>query len=475
MSVIALMIAQNVGIQDFGMCLPSRYLPIEVLAEKRNIEVAKLKLGLGLEEMAVCDKLEDVPYMAAKAIEDLVHAQLSKGVVGSSNEFFSQVDRIYLGTESAIDAAKPSITYALDILQKTFDCSFEHIDFLDMTFACIGGTDALHQCLDYVRLRPTRKCIVVAADKAIYDSNTGGEYTQGAGAVAFLVSASPELISFSGEVGVAVSHDFDFYKPKRYFEKSAIIQSLMSRLDMDISVLPEQKLAALIDTDTVLKAGTLEGWAADFWDLPGAFIPVQREEPVYDGQFSNACFEQRVSQALGDFLRKNNVDVLPETAHWIFHLPYAYQGRRMAVRIWWEQVVSQNASMRSALLTQLGDCDTTDEAAYGAWLKQLAKTDAYRNFVKESIAPTDAVSSKVGNLYTASIFMALLSGMAFSDGDLTEKQALFFAYGSGSKSKVFLGNYAKLVPREEIARRIHQHLERRVAIDYAEYERLRRK
>jgi 3-hydroxy-3-methylglutaryl CoA synthase len=61
--------AQNIGIQDFGLSLPKRYLPIEVLAEKRNIEVAKLKLGLGLEEMAVCDKSEDVPFMAAKAIE----------------------------------------------------------------------------------------------------------------------------------------------------------------------------------------------------------------------------------------------------------------------------------------------------------------------------------------------------------------------------------------------------------------------
>jgi hydroxymethylglutaryl-CoA synthase len=316
-----------------------------------------------------------------------------------------------LGTESAIDAAKPSITYALHLLQKTFDCSFEHIDFLDMTFACIGGTDALHQCLDYVRLRPTRKCIVVAADKAIYDSNTGGEYTQGAGAVAFLVSTTPDLISFSGEVGVAVSHDFDFYKPKLYYEKSEIIKTLFSRLGLDSESIPEEKLAALLETDTLLKKGSLEGWADDFWDLPGALVPVQREEPVYDGQFSNACFEQRVAQALGDFLRKNNLEALPETAQWIFHLPYAYQGRRMAVRMWWEQVASRNALVKSALISQLGDFDSTDEAAYGVWLKQIAKTDAYRDFVRASIAPTDAVSSKVGNLYTASIFMALLSGM----------------------------------------------------------------
>jgi hypothetical protein len=51
---------------------------------------------------------------------------------------------------------------------------------------------------------------------------------------------------------------------------------------------------------------------------------------------------------LGDFLRKNNLEALPETAQWIFHLPYAYQGRRMAVRMWWEQVASRNALVKTA-------------------------------------------------------------------------------------------------------------------------------
>jgi len=469
------MIAQNVGIQDFGMCLPSRYLPIETLAEKRNIEVAKLKLGLGLEEMAVCDKSEDVPYLAAKAIEDLVHAQLSNGLVGSADDFFSRIDRIYLGTESAIDAAKPSITYALDLLQKTFDCSFEHIDFLDMTFACIGGTDALHQCLDYVRLRPSRKCIVVAADKAIYDSNTGGEYTQGAGAVAFLVSSTPDLMSFDGEVGVAVQHDFDFYKPKRYFSKAEIINTLFERLALDKKAIPNDKIEELFKTDTILKKGALEGWAVDFWDLPGGFVPVQREEPVYDGQFSNSCFEQRVSKAFGDFLRKNNIERLPEIAQWIFHLPYAFQGRRMAVRMWWEHVARFESAVSEQIISEFGNPDDKNEENYLLWLKQVAKSNAYKKFVSERIAPTDAVSSKVGNLYTASVFMALLSGISQSPIELYGKLGLFLAYGSGSKSKVFVGKYEKGAVAEKVAKRIEGHLAQRRPIDYDEYENLRRK
>lgn len=469
------MIAQKVGIQDFGICLPSRYLPIEILAEKRNIEVAKLKLGLGLEEMAVCDKSEDVPFMAAKAIEDLVFAQLSNGSAENAHDFFSQIDRIYLGTESAIDAAKPSITYALDLLQKSFDCSFEHIDFLDMTFACIGGTDALHQCMDYVKLRPTRKCIVVAADKAIYDSNTGGEYTQGAGAVAFLVSSTPDLMSFDGEVGVAVQHDFDFYKPKRYFSKEEIVNSLFERLAMDKESIPEDKISKLLNTDTILKKGTLEGWAVDFWDLPGGFVPIQREEPVYDGQFSNSCFEQRVSKAFGDFLRKNKIERLPEIAQWIFHLPYAYQGRRMAVRMWWEHVARFESTVSEHVVAEFGHPEENNEENYLFWLKQVAKSKEYKKFVSERIAPTDAVSSKVGNLYTASVFMALLSGIANSNAELLGKRGLFLAYGSGSKSKVFMGTYEKGAMAENIAKRIEAHLGQRRPIDYSEYENLRRK
>ncbi len=39
------------------------------------------------------------------------------------------------------------------------------------------------------------------------------------------------------------------------------------------------KYDQLLEANRVLKKETLEGWVEDFWDLPGSFIPVLRENP----------------------------------------------------------------------------------------------------------------------------------------------------------------------------------------------------
>jgi 3-hydroxy-3-methylglutaryl CoA synthase len=40
------------------------------------------------------------------------------------------------------------------------------------TFACIGGVDAMQNCIDYVTLNQTKKAIVVTTDLAKYDLNS---------------------------------------------------------------------------------------------------------------------------------------------------------------------------------------------------------------------------------------------------------------------------------------------------------------
>ncbi|WP_374958913.1 hydroxymethylglutaryl-CoA synthase, partial [Gilvibacter sp.] len=72
----------------------------------------------------------------------------------------------------------------------------------------------------------------------------------------------------------------------------------------------------------------------------------------------------------------------------------------------------------------------------------VAKSSLYTKFVSDHIEITERASSVIGNMYTASIFMALVSLLmhAQEDGiDLTGKSLGFIAYGSGSKSKVFQG------------------------------------
>ncbi|MDK7260552.1 hydroxymethylglutaryl-CoA synthase, partial [Gardnerella vaginalis] len=61
--------------------------------------------------------------------------------------------------------------------------------------ACYGATAALQIACDYVRLRPERKVLVVASDIARYGLATGGEPTQGAGAIAMLISKNPSVLA----------------------------------------------------------------------------------------------------------------------------------------------------------------------------------------------------------------------------------------------------------------------------------------
>ena len=62
-------------------------------------------------------------------------------------------------------------------------------------------------------------------------------------------------------------------------------------------------------------------------------------------------------------------------------------------------------------------------------------------FINEKIEPSQRASSEVGNMYTASIFMALLSAMQVSydqNENLEDQEIGFLAYGSGSKAIVFV-------------------------------------
>ena len=61
-----------------------------------------------------------------------------------------EISRIYLGTESALDAAKPTATYAMQMVEKELEKEFgarcfKNCDVVDMTFACVGAVDAFAQ------------------------------------------------------------------------------------------------------------------------------------------------------------------------------------------------------------------------------------------------------------------------------------------------------------------------------------------
>jgi len=181
------------GISDFSLSIPSCYISIEDFAKQKNIEYPKLKFGLGLDKMSVLDADEDIITLAADALIDL----LSK----NPQINFTNLKRLYVGTESQIDGSKPVASYVLGISNQYFRSqglpAIEECDVTDQVFACIGAVDALENCLLWLKQNPNDYAIVIATDKAKYNFNSTGEYTQGAGAVAMLLSSEPSLLAIS--------------------------------------------------------------------------------------------------------------------------------------------------------------------------------------------------------------------------------------------------------------------------------------
>ena len=422
------------GIDAIDYYVPKIALKISSLAEERNIIPAKLEKGLGLKFMSLPDVNEDTASMAANALLHLIDNNKIDPIT---------IGRIYMGTESALDASKPTATYALAPVEKILATSygercFKNCDVLDMTFACIGAVDALENCLDWVRCNPIRKAIIIASDTAKYELESPGEYTQGAGAVAMLIGSNPSIISFKSYIGISMKHVSDFFKPRRKLDNTFLKTKNTSTQDLTNS--NKEKLELYF------------------------------EEPVFDGQYSNECYQNRITEALDHFKTQEEIDFIEDWNHLLFHLPYSFQGRRMMVDIWINWMKEKN--IINVLESEIGSLESME---FKDWRKAASKSVLYRTFVESKIEDGEIASGYIGNMYTASIFMSLISLLYSSyekDKNITGNNVGFLSYGSGSKSKIFEGRIADNWRSKISGLEVFKKLEERKLIDFDTYEKL---
>lgn len=398
----------KIGIDDMALEIPSLVLPIRDLAEARGIEPDKLKYGLGLEEMSVCDVNEDVVSLAAGAVLRLLNQ--------NPDIKPEQIGRLYVGTESSIDGSKPIGSYVHQLVNEQFSKTSNvlvHTDVIDMTFACIGAVDAMHNSIYYLQSNPEKVAIIVATDIANYDLGSSGEYTQGAGAVALLLKLDPRLISINEQWGVAMKSEHDFFKPIRLKQ------------------------------------------------IGGKTVQLHDEKPIFDGQFSNQTYEKRIAEA---WQHHKNDKGLVDYDRLVFHLPYAYHGRRIITKLFIDELAKRHKL--DSICTEYGlnkeDAD---------FVKLFSKTPFYKDWLKEKITSGEHLSSHMGNLYTASIFLSLISTLSSTLS--IDEDYLFFAYGSGSKAKVFTGRVCSTA-KSVVSKWSHtKQLNARKTISFSEYEELR--
>ena len=417
----------KIGIDAIAFDVAKIHLPIKELAKARNIDSEKLEKGLGLLKMTLPDVHQDVVVFGANALTKLV-------LENKIN--LNEIARIYVGTESAIDSSKPISSYLVSLMEQKFgENILSECDVVDFTFACIGGVDALQNCIDFVRLNPTKKAIVVTTDFAKYDLNSTGEYTQGAGALAMLVASKPKIIAFQNYWATSTKGVFDFFKPYRTVSKQEITGNQDNK-----------------------------PWFDNF----ESEIEIHKNQPVFDGQYSNQCYIDRTREAYFAFkkLKDTTKAVYDSWDSIIMHLPYSFQGRRMLTEIYVLDAENKIIKGNESVLE------------YQNKLKEVSKSKEYQNFVTQKLQAAEVASSLVGNLYTGSIFMALLSTLTHfyhTNRLVFDNTFGFLAYGSGSKAKVFEGkiqdNWKFAVGKVQFFEALDNSLE----INFETYEKLHKK
>ena len=186
----------KIGIDKIGFFTPHLYVDMEKLAEARNIDPAKFTIGIGQSQMAVPPITQDTVTMAANAALQIL-----------DEDDKQSVDFVIFGTETGVDHSKSAAVYihALEIQPQARS--------IEVKQACFGATAAIQMAKGHIALHPESKVLVLASDIARYGLNTAGESTQGAGAVAMLISANPRILVLEDDNSMLTDDIMDFWRP----------------------------------------------------------------------------------------------------------------------------------------------------------------------------------------------------------------------------------------------------------------------
>lgn len=202
------------GIEALGLAVPPFTLPLTALAAARGVEPAKFTEGLGLGSMAVAPPHEDTVTLAVRAARDAL-----QGIDPNS------IGLLIVGTETAVDHSKPVAAFVHGLLGLPSACrSFE------TKHACFGATAGLMNALDWIRAGSAngKKALIIASDIARYGLGSSGEPTQGAGAVALLISTENLLVAFEERISGSFTKDVaDFWRPLD--SKDALVDGQLSQ------------------------------------------------------------------------------------------------------------------------------------------------------------------------------------------------------------------------------------------------------
>ncbi|HFH9838043.1 TPA: hydroxymethylglutaryl-CoA synthase [Streptococcus suis] len=344
----------NIGIDKIGFAAPDYVLDLADLAQARNVDPNKFKIGLLQSEMAVAPITQDIVTLGAQAAEAIL-----------TDDDKQSIDMVIVGTESSVDQSKATAVSIHGLLGiQPFARSIE------MKEACYGATAGLSLAKSHIAQFPNSKVLVIASDIAKYGVASGGEATQGAGAVAMLVTADPRILVLNNDNVCQTRDIYDFWRPN--YDKY----------------------------------------------------------PRVDGRFSTEQYTDCLTTTF-DYYQQKTSKSLEEFAAMCLHIPFSKQGLK--------------------------------------GLQAIAQDESTLNRLTERFQEAIVYNKVVGNIYTGSIFLSLLSLLENSRALEAGDQILFYSYGSGAVCEIFSGQLVEGY-RNHLQENRLEILNQRTKLSLEEYE-----
>ncbi|MFC4373840.1 hydroxymethylglutaryl-CoA synthase [Nocardia halotolerans] len=199
-----------VGIHDLSFATTHYALDHAVLAERLGVDRDKFYLGIGQEKMSVAAADEDIVTIAAAAAAPILERH------GTDN-----IRTVLLATETGVDQSKAAALYLHSLVGLP-----NAARVVELKQACYGGTAGLQFAAGLIARDPAQRVLVIAADIAKYELDSPGEPTQGAAAVAMLISADPAILRLDTPSGLYSADIMDFWRPN--YRTAAIVDGKTS-------------------------------------------------------------------------------------------------------------------------------------------------------------------------------------------------------------------------------------------------------
>lgn len=346
----------RIGIDRMAFATTNDYLDLVELAKERGVDPNKFTIGIGQDLQAVVPPTQDIVTLGATAAKKLLTPELEKNI-----------STVIVATESGIDNSKASAIYIKHLLGLS-----DFTRTVEMKEACYSATASIQFAKGVVALNPQETVLVIAADIARYGLNTPGEVTQGAGAVAMLISRNPHILTLE-DTTVAYSKDI-----------------------------------------------------MDFWR------PLYATEALVDGKYSTNVYIEFFLQTFTRYQQLTGRE-LADFAALTFHMPFTKMGKKGLEGL----LKDRNDEVAQRLRTQL--------------------------------TASQLFSRQVGNLYTGSLYLSLMSLLQNSDLRAGSRIGLF-SYGSGAEGEFYTGILED--GYEHYMNNIQEELKHRHQVSVAEYEKL---